>query len=135
MERDRQTCHVKQLRPWSRVLLQKLTMSSSPGQQIVCVLRRVKFRRSSQSPYLVTDEYSLYPSSYFLNIRFNIIHSPMPMFSKTKPSFRFHHQKPVCAFSVPHTCYIPHPPRCPLFGNLCGINLNFASPCIIIQFK
>ena len=76
----------------------------------------------ASGPSLVTDEYSPYPSPYFLNIHFSIIQSPMQIFSETNPSFKFPHQRPVCVFPVPHTCHIPRPSRSPWFDHLRGIS-------------
>ena len=48
------------------------------------------------------------PTSHFLKIRLNIILPSMPGSPKWSLSFRFPHQNPVYASSLPHTRYVPH---------------------------
>ena len=47
--------------------------------------------------------------SHFLKIHLNIIVPSSPRSSKWSLFLNFLHPNPVYAFSLPHTCYIPHP--------------------------
>ena len=58
-------------------------------------------------PYPEPDQSSPCPHFYFLKIHLNIIFPAMPGSPKWSLSFRFLHQNPEYASSIPHTGYIP----------------------------
>ena len=49
------------------------------------------------------------PPSHFLKIHLHIILPSTPKPSKWPFSLTFPHQNPICSFTLPHTCYMPHP--------------------------
>ena len=52
---------------------------------------------------------SIPPTSHFLKIHLNIILPSTPGSPRWSLSFRIHHQNPVFASSLPHTCHMPSP--------------------------
>ena len=57
----------------------------------------------------------LLPPPPFLKIHFNIILQYTPRYSKWSPSLKFPHQNPICAYPLPHTCYVPRSSHSSLF--------------------
>ena len=102
------------LTPWSRALLEKLTVS-----QLVKIFPALYGTQRFITGFTISRHLSLswatpiqsmpHPS-HFLKIRLNIIHPSTLGSSKRSLSFRFPHQNPVYASPLSHTCYVPRPP-------------------------
>jgi hypothetical protein len=80
-----------ELTPWSRVILEKLTVS-----QLVMKL-------PVTCAYPEPDQSNPHTTSYFLKINFNIILPSTPKSSYISLSLRFTHQNSVCTFTFSHT--------------------------------
>jgi hypothetical protein len=101
------------LTPWSRVLLEKLTLFSA-CQEIPRILWNTKVHyRFHKCPPPVPIPNQLDPvhtsTSYYLKIRLNIIVPSTPGSPKLSLSLRFPHRNPVYACPLSHTRYIFRP--------------------------
>ena len=64
---------------------------------------------SATYPHPEPDQSTPWPPIPFLTIHRNIILTSTPGSSNWSLFPRFYHQKPVCTFPLPHTCYMPRP--------------------------
>ena len=68
-------------------------------------------RNSPPSEFVSVRHWSIYCArwiqSHFLRIHFNIILPHTPRYFKWSPFLWFPHQNPLCAYPLPHTCYVP----------------------------
>ena len=98
--------------PWIRVLLEKLPGSQLNKKFLHFMESKVRYcfyKCLPPIPILSQINTVHAPSSHFLKVRLIIILPSMPVSYKRCLSLRFPLQKPVCTFSLPHTCYIPRP--------------------------
>ena len=103
------------LTPWSRALLET-PVGSQLVKKIPCILWSLKVHYCIQKcpqPVPILSHIDPYHALtfHFLKIHLNIIVLSMPGYSKWSPTLRFLHQNPVYTSSLPHTCYMPHPPE------------------------
>jgi len=99
--------------PWSRVLLEKLTVFSV-SQEIPRILwnptvHYLIHKCPPPVPILIQLDPFHTPTSHFLKINLNIILPSMSGSPKWFPSIRFPHQNPVYASPLPHKLYMPCP--------------------------
>jgi hypothetical protein len=100
------------LTPWSKVLLEKLTVLKLVNKFPAFYGTRrfiTAFTSAATCPYPESPQSKQYPTSNLLKIHLNII-LPFTLGSpKWNPSLRFSYQNPVYASLLPHTRYMPRP--------------------------
>ena len=99
--------------PWSKVLLEKLTVSKLVQKFPAFYGTSKVHYRIYKCPPPVPTSSQLHPvhvpTSHFLKIHLNIILPSTPGPYKSPFSRRFPHRNPVYASPLPHTSYMPRP--------------------------
>ena len=95
-----------QLTPWSKVLLEKLTISQLVKKFPACMEPESSLPHS-QEPVRILSHIIPWPPSHLLKIHLNIVFPFTLRSSRWFLSLRLPHQNPVCTASLPHTCYMP----------------------------
>ena len=124
------------LNPWSRVLLEKLTVSQLVKIFPACYgIRRfiTAFTSAATCPYSEPDQFSPCTLSHFLKMYLNIILPSTPGSSKWSLSHRFPNQNSVYTSPLPHTLYMPRLSHSSRFDHLNNIWLGVQITKLLIM--